>query len=183
MVSAADEKNIVERFLEASSDGKILRSMSKEDRVWMIKKLMGVREGSFERILGQKYGKESTLLFFLRDKVQEIEAELGRNAGKPPKEALAGYFALLEFETGLGDIEERIEAADAKGAKKLAKDLDRLIGKVEKENPDFIKRNDSRISEDYGDLMAIGSGGKFGSTRKVAEMERRKSKPPGARNR
>jgi hypothetical protein len=122
---------------------------------------------------------EKVCEFFILDEFKNILKIAKEEKNEPLDKVLDRYFEWKTLERKMSGIESKIASiglADKKRIDEVNDAINEFVKETKKSNPEFLERYAERINEDYGDLMALGSGGRYGSIRKIKEMERIKRK-------
>lgn len=152
---------------------RFLSGIDKTEKDWLLKKFANVEEVSGT---SQEVELAKIMLELL---VSDFSKAYQRSNSKDLKKFSEKYFSNLLLEREMEELElkiDKLEAGQIKKAKELDEELTKFHKNLEKTNPEFLDRYHLRISEMSGDLMAILTDGRMGSTRKVIKLERKKKK-------
>jgi len=172
------EKNkwILDNLYKIINESAILSAIKKDDQDFIVEKLLDAEQESLETLLKEKYDAEELILIHIRRVLRRLAQAIQKNKSRHLRELVGDYFTLRLLGNEFDKIERKIwnlKLGEHEKAKKLRKELDSFYKKTEKSYPAFLERYAVRVNEVEGDLMAIETGGRAGSTRKLIALERR----------
>jgi len=163
-----DEKWVISKLMELLDTSERTLRLSPEEKEFFVREMLE-RDNALERLKGEK----RVLAVHLERVLAEIEGQMQRSPGTTFRESIGKYFEWGELENRLAELEEEIsiiKPADKETLRRVSAKFNDFIEETGDKNPKFVEKFGERISEIYGDLMALGSGGKRGSTRKIMEI-------------